>query len=117
MDMMRIRRVRMRVGLAGRFGPAVLVPMMFVMHVGMRMRHRFVNVVVLVSFGDVQPNAHGHQDSRGCKLDGERLAERGDGRSTADERSCRKISPGPRRPKMSKGKNEQREAYAVSEKS
>src|SRR5215471_20287935 len=99
--------MRMRVGFTGRFAPAVLVPMMFIVHVRMRMCHRFVNVFVLVSFGDVQPNARGHQDSSDHKLDGKRLTQRDDRRGTADERSGCKICAGPRRPKMSKGKDEQ----------
>ena len=39
---------------------AVLVAMMFVVHMGMRMRHRLVNVLVLMPFGKVQPNAQCH---------------------------------------------------------
>src|SRR5262245_11952227 len=49
--------MKMRVGFARRIKRAVDVAMMLVMDVGMGVRHRFVKVLVLVVFRQVQPDA------------------------------------------------------------
>ena len=128
MMVMHVRHVRMRVAqpavsmemrmrFARRIRRLVRMTVMLVMDVRMGVRSDLVNVLVFVMLGDVQPNANGHQNSRDDKLDGERFAQSHNGRGTADERGCCKIRSGPRGPKMSKSKNEQSEAHAVSEKS
>ncbi len=56
--------VRMRMRLAGRVAGLVRVPMMLVMHVGVRMGGRLVHVLMLVVFGQMQPHADRHQHAR-----------------------------------------------------
>ena len=55
--------VRMSVRLLAIPAERMVMTVMLVMRMGMRMRHRFVNVLVRVIFGDVQPNAKTHTDS------------------------------------------------------
>jgi hypothetical protein len=89
MHMMHVRRMRvrvtqsavlmeMRVRLAWRVDCAVHVLMMFVMDVRVGMRERRGGVLMFVTFGQVQPDAGGHQRARDGKLRGYRLAERDD---------------------------------------
>jgi hypothetical protein len=65
--------VRMRVRFARRILRAVGVPVMLVVAVGMGMDHSGMGVRMRVPLGDVQPNADGHQRSRGGELDAQRL--------------------------------------------
>lgn len=76
MNVMHVRHMRMRMSypavlvemgmrLAGRIGGRVPVPMVLVMHVGMGVRHWLVNVLVLMTFGQMKPCADRHQPP-GC---------------------------------------------------
>ena len=51
------------------------VPMMLIMSVRMRMRHRLVNVLVLVLLGHVQPDTDTHADRRQPECTIARLAK------------------------------------------
>lgn len=52
--------VRLRVS-HGRVGRAVGVPVVLVVHVSVLVKHRLVDVLVLVPLRKVQPDAHRHQ--------------------------------------------------------
>jgi len=78
-DVVHIGRVRMHVsqlsvfvgmsmGFTGRLGVIVLVPMMFIVNMGVRVRRRLVNVFVLVAFREMQPDAQAHEPSSGVGL-------------------------------------------------
>ncbi len=53
--------VEMRMRLPWRVFGIVLMLVVLIMHVGMRVRCRLVDMFVFVAFGEVQPNAHSHQ--------------------------------------------------------
>lgn len=50
--------------------------MVFIMHVGMRVLHRLMNMLVLVMLGQVQPHTDTHQKSCPDQLPGHRLAQK-----------------------------------------
>ena len=60
----RIMAMRMRVGLAWRIIRTVAVLVMLVVRVKMVVIEGFVAVLVLVAFGEVQPNPNTHEESR-----------------------------------------------------
>lgn len=106
-----LMEVRMR--LAGRFGPIMGVPMMFIVHMGMRMGDRLV--LVLVSLGEMQPNTQSHESSCRQQLGSDRLSERHD----RDERSQKggggEICPGARGAKVAQCQDKQRETEAIAD--
>ena len=53
--------VPMDVRLAARIVSAMPVPVVFVVPVSVRMRHRLVTMLVLVLLGEVQPHADRHE--------------------------------------------------------
>ena len=57
--------VRMRVGFAGGIVERVLVLMMFVVSVFVLVRQRLMDMLVCVSFCDVQPDSDSHEKTRG----------------------------------------------------
>ena len=66
--------VEMRVRFAGRIRRAVRVLMMLVTDVRMRMGEQRVDMLMLVTFGEVQPDAGRHQCASNGELRGHRLA-------------------------------------------
>ena len=52
---------------------AVRVFVVLVVHVGMRVAHRFVNVLVFMAFGQVQPHARRHEHASNEKTRRHRL--------------------------------------------
>jgi hypothetical protein len=72
-------RVRVRVWLAGRIIWLVTVPMRFVVDVRVRMGLGTMNMLVLVSFGDMQPHAHRHERTRHDQLDRNGFVKSNDG--------------------------------------
>ena len=56
--------VRMGVGFAPVPGKVVLVPMMFVVHMVMRMGEDFMGVKVHMTLGEMQPDSGPHQQAR-----------------------------------------------------
>ena len=78
--------VPVRVGLAGRVCRRVLMPMMRVMHVPVLVLERLVDVLVLMTLGEMQPHANGHEDARGSQLPSDRLREEDEREHGADER-------------------------------
>jgi hypothetical protein len=55
--------VEMRVGLAWRVLRAVFASMVFVMHMRMCVRQRLMAMFMLVTFGEMQPDADRHEGS------------------------------------------------------
>lgn len=53
--------VAMTVRLAGRIRRSMCVLMVCIVDMGMRMLHRLVNVLVLMIFREMQPNAQSHE--------------------------------------------------------
>src|SRR5262249_8903067 len=68
--------MKMRMRFAKWIGGVVRVPVVRIVHVGMRVREDFVNVLVLMVFGKMQPHAQRHQTSGNYQLSSERFAER-----------------------------------------
>jgi hypothetical protein len=67
--------VVVRVRLAGRVQLAVRVLMVLIVHMWVRVSHRFVNVLMFVAFCQMQPDPHGHERARDGELHGDRLDE------------------------------------------
>src|SRR5215475_4658004 len=111
----RLMFMGMGVGFAGRIERIMRVAMMLIMHVRMGVRHRLVNVLMLVMFRKVQPHAEGHESAGAEELDGYWLAKRDDGCDAANERRGREVRTCPRRPEVAQCEDEQREAHAVTE--
>jgi hypothetical protein len=55
----------------------MLMPMMFIVHMRMRVRDRFVIMLVPVKLGEMQPDADCHQHPSDKELSGDLFAERG----------------------------------------
>ena len=87
-------RVRMR--LAGWVVRQMLVLMMRIVHVSMCVLHRLVLVLMFVMLGQVQPDAHAHQETGRDELHGQRLAKEQDGRDGAQEWRSREVGTCPR---------------------
>jgi hypothetical protein len=108
--------VAMGMRFARRIARRVLVRMMLVVVVEMFVFHRVVDVLVFVSFGDVQPNADQHENACGAKGPIElALSDREGERSTCKRRGG-KIRSCASCPEMTERPNEKNEAYAVTEK-
>jgi hypothetical protein len=105
--------MRMGVRFAGRVLGQVWMLMVLVMHVGMRVHQRLMDMLVLVVLGHMQPDARRHEDTGRNEGHGHRLPERGDGDDGAKKRSGREVGPGSRGPEMTEGDNEQRKTHSV----
>lgn len=71
---------------------------------------RVVEVLVLVPFGKVQPEADRHQQACGGRLQGERIAEHDLRHKGADKGGQREIGPSPRRPQAPESQHEHHKA-------
>jgi hypothetical protein len=87
--MMHVRHVRMRVRqprvpmgvsvrLPGRIGGAVLMAMIFVVSMWVCVHRLVMNVLMLMPFGEVQPDAQPHQPSPRQQIGGHRLSKSND---------------------------------------
>ena len=101
-----------------RFGnPAVVVMLvMSVVNVTVLVRKRFVQMFVLVPFGEMEPQPESHQQPRESQLERQRLAE-SQRDERADKRRQRKVSAGASGPEMTKGQHEKNQADPDHEKS
>ena len=83
--------MHMSVRFAGRVLGPVCMLMMFIMHVRMCVRHRLVNVLVFMTLGHVQPDAHSHE--RACREEpkAHRLLQHDNRGNRSQEWRCRKI--------------------------
>ena len=104
------------VRLARRIVRPVHMMMVLVMRMTMLMFHRSVRMLVLVTFGQMQPQANRHERTSHHQPNRQRLVEHCQREQRADERSQRKIGSRARRPEIAQAKHEQREAYAIAEK-
>lgn len=104
------------VRLARRVFGAMSMPVMLVVHVGMRVRHGLVDMLMFVAFGEMKPDARRHEAPGHKKLRRNRLSESDDRNDRAEKRSSREISTGPSRSEMPKRNDKQRKTYAVAKK-
>jgi hypothetical protein len=77
----------------------VVMLMMLVMDMFMIMRHRLVQMLMMMALGQMQPDTCAHQDPGGDKLPRDRFT-RHDGEGRTDEGRDRKIRPRSRRPEI-----------------
>lgn len=91
-DRLMLMRVRMR--LAAIPVEVVYVLMMAVVPVHVLMLEKTVAVLVIMMLGEVQPDAHCHQDGRDAETDRERFMEQTEGERRADERGGGEVSAG-----------------------
>ena len=123
----RIVRVRMnqrfvlvRTGVRGWIGHRrvvrpVHVLMMLVVHVRVLVRHRLVAVLVLVTFGEMEPEADAHQRGRHDEGDTRPLPEDQERRDGADEGRRGELRARARRAEAAQREDEQHEAHPVAE--
>ena len=105
----------MRMRLARWIRWTVRVLVMQVVGVGVRMRQRFMEMRVLVVFGDMQPYTDRHQRAGDKNLNCRGLAQYQDRRCRTEERCRREVGAGPRRSEMAQGQDEQGEARPVAQ--
>jgi hypothetical protein len=72
--------------LAWRIVWAMIVLMVLVVAVPMLMLHGFMNVFMLVSLGQMQPEASPHESASGEQLQRQRLPQQADRQHSADKR-------------------------------
>lgn len=78
--------VSMRVRLSRRIAGPVDMLVMVIMHMRMSMYRVVVNMVMLMTLGQMQPDAGRHEQARGNQLDRERLPKNNHGNGGAQER-------------------------------
>jgi len=107
MSVMQVRIVRMLVQkprvpvpmamrLAGRRVRRVFMLMMDVMYMAMFMLERFMQMLVVVRFSDVQINANTHQQRRAYESEGRCLTKQRERKGCTDEGSRREVGAGAR---------------------
>jgi hypothetical protein len=89
--------------------------MMFIMHVRVRVSHRFMDVLMLMTLSQMQPNPDCHEGTGNCELGSDWFAKREDCRDAAEKRCCREVGTSPRRAEVTQGNYEQGQAHAISE--
>lgn len=109
-------QVRMGVRLAAVPGGIMLVPMMFVMHMFMRMRHRIMGMNMCMTLCQMQPDARPHQHARRPEPCARRFAEQEQRHCGADERCGGKVGAGPGGAELLQGQHKKHEAQAVAAK-
>ena len=125
MPVVHVRRVRMgvrkpvmlmpvRVRFAGRVVRSMLMSVVFVVHMRMHVRGQFVDMFVLVTLGDVEPNSQSHECARRKQRKRDIVAKREDGNEGAHEWRDREVGTGARGAQIAKRANIKRQAQAVS---
>ena len=84
--------VPMAMRLAGRRVRRVFMLMMDVMYMAMFMLERFMQMLVVVRFSDVQINANTHQQRRAYESEGRCLTKQRERKGCTDEGSRREVS-------------------------
>ena len=111
---MRVRQWSMRVGvgmgLARRIGNPVRMLVMSIMGMTVGVLGRLMHMGVLVTLGQVQPDAGSHQHARDGQPGGRRLSERDHGGERTEKRRGREVGAGARGPEIAQGEDEQDEA-------
>src|SRR5258708_33404298 len=92
----------------------MLVLMLFVMNVSMVVLDRFMLMLVLVSLGQVQPDANSHQSSSDHKLISQTIAQDQKRDQCTDEGRQRKVRTRSCGADMPKRQNEQGEAHPIT---
>ena len=98
--------MRMAVGLPQGRSLVMLVLMVFVVNVSMIMLDRFVQMLVLMSFGEVQPDADSHQRRSDRKLISESVVQDQKRDQCTDEGRQRKVRTRSRGADVPKRQNE-----------
>ena len=93
----------------------MLVPVMRVVNVTMVVNEFVVRMVVLVAFGEMKVEAHGHEHPCCAEAQRQLIAQENDGQRDADEWRQREIGTGPSGPEVAKRRHKQREADAIAE--
>jgi len=106
--------VRMGMRLTGWVVRRVPMPMVLIMRMRMRMLQRFVLVIVLMHFGQMQSDAESHEAARHQQPNGYRFVQKQDRSDGADERRSRKIRTCTRGTEVAQSKYEKGEAYAIA---
>ena len=109
----RLVPMKMRMGLRDR--PVVLMLMVLVVAVGMVMFERFVIVLVLVAFRQVQPQADSHQRPGDQQPRGYALIQHKDSKHRTNKGRQRVIGSGPRRAEVAQPEDEHHKADANAE--
>lgn len=86
--------VPVRVGLARWLGAVVGVVMVVIVHVAMLMREPIVVMLVLMPFGQMQPDSERHQPARRDQLRRDRLSQEDHGRDPTEERGQGEVGAG-----------------------
>ena len=109
-------RVLMAVGVrfARRIAGSVLVLVVLVVVVKVLVLDRLVNVPMFVAFGNVQPNAHEHENAREPERPIEPALAEGKGERSAREGRSRKIGPCSRCAQMTERLHEENETDAIA---
>src|SRR6478609_5947392 len=100
----------------GHAAPGMLVPMMFVVAVPVIMGQFGVVVLMLVPFGEVQPDPQGHQGGCGNQRPGQWISE-DHGKGGAEERGDGEVGARPGGSDVPEPDDEQYEAQSVREES
>ena len=103
----------MRVGLRDR--PFVSVSMMLIVDVSVFVLERLVLMLVAVPFGQMKPEAEGHQHAGNDQLRRHRLVEQDDRDCRAEERREREIGSSPGGAEIAQRQDEQNETDADAE--
>src|SRR5262245_58454247 len=91
------------------------VPVMLVVNVGVRVLERLVLMLMLMTLGQVQPNADAHEHAGDRQLHRRRVSEDRNRRQRADERSRREIGARSRGTEIAQRQNEKDETETVAE--
>jgi len=91
------------------------VPVVRVLDVGVLVRHRLVDVLLLVAFGDVEPRAQRHERRPGGERDARPLVEDDERDCGADEGRGGEARARARRSHVAECEDEQHQTHAVAE--
>lgn len=110
------RLVPMPVGMrfARRIAGSVVVLMVLVVVMCVVMSHRWMQMKILMAFGDMEPNTEPHQCGGSHELRRHRLTKDRDSGRSAEEGHRRKVGPGTCRAQMPHRQHEQGQTDAVS---
>lgn len=95
----------------------VVMLMMRIVRVRMAVHQWLVYVLMLVIFGEMQPNSDGHAGGRHPKRPADGLSVEQDGDTAADEGRRSEIGARAGRAQMAKCEDKQHQAHAVTEES
>jgi len=106
----------MRMQVAGRIGRCVHMLVMSVVPVPMLVLQRFMDVLVFVLLGQVQPQAEPHQAAGDDELHRYRLTQHHDREDSTHEWREREVGSSARRAQIAQSQDEQCQTHAIAEK-